>query len=111
MLCHKKQDIRDSSRIMELSITVKQLIIKVKQVYLRIPRIQLFEAFSANKNWRLIMQNLQPFIDTNINYIIVNDYDQLNEEDFDALLSGSDQIWRAPYVTPIEKGFLNFAKD
>jgi hypothetical protein len=33
MLCHKKQDIRDSSRIMELSITVKQLIIKVKQVY------------------------------------------------------------------------------
>jgi len=79
--------------------------------YLRIPRIHLFEAFFANKNWRLIMQHLQPFIDTNINYIIVNDYDQLNEEDFDALLSGSDQIWRAPYVNPIEKGFLNFAKD
>lgn len=79
--------------------------------YLRIPRIHLFEAFFANKNWRLTMQYLQPFIDSNINYLIVNDYDELNEEDFDALLSGSDQIWRAPYVNPIEKGFFNFAKD
>ena len=79
--------------------------------YLRIPRIQLFEAFFANKNWRLIMQNLQPFIDKNISYIIVNDYEKLNQEDFDVILSGSDQIWRAPYVTPIEKGFLNFADD
>ena len=54
--------------------------------YLRIPRIQLFEAFFANKNWRLIMQNLQPFIDKNISYIIVNDYEKLNQEDFDVIL-------------------------
>lgn len=79
--------------------------------YLKIPRIHLFEAFFVNKNWRWTMQHLQPFIDTNINYVIVNDYSKLNELDFDALLTGSDQIWRPPFVKPIEKGFLNFAKD
>jgi hypothetical protein len=79
--------------------------------YLRIPRIHLFEEFFSNKNWLHIMQNLQPFIDSNINYVIVNDYSKLKEEDFDALLTGSDQVWRPPYFKPIEKGFLNFAKD
>ena len=79
--------------------------------YLRIPRIHLFEAFYANKNWRWTMQYLQPFIDSNINYVNVKDYNKLAEEDFDAILAGSDQIWRPSYVKPIEKGFLNFAKD
>ena len=57
------------------------------------------------------MQYLQPFIDSNINYVNVKDYNKLAEEDFDAILAGSDQIWRPSYVKPIEKGFLNFAKD
>ena len=74
-------------------------------------KLRLFDMFVANKNWRTIMQHLQPFIDEHINYINVKDYNTLNPDSFDALIAGSDQIWRAPYVTPIQKAYFNFAKD
>mgnify|MGYP005606186537 CR=1 FL=1 len=78
--------------------------------YLRLPRINLFEDFYANKVRKLVMTNLQPFIDKNICYKNVKDFQCLSNDDYDVLLAGSDQIWRPPYVSPIEKAFFNFAE-
>lgn len=79
--------------------------------YLKLPRIHLFEEFSANKIRRTIMQNLQPFIDKHIDYINVVDFAKLENDGYEALIAGSDQIWRPPYVHPIEKGFFFFAEN
>lgn len=79
--------------------------------YLKLPRIHFFEEFSANKIRRIIMQNLQPFIDKHINYINVKDFANLKNDGYEALIAGSDQIWRPPYVQPIEKGFFFFAEN
>lgn len=85
----------------------KRLLIKY---YLGYRNLRLFTDLYPNYNWRKIMKNLQPFIDEYIKYINIKDFDSLSKSDFDALVAGSDQIWRPSYVRPIERGYLVFAK-
>ena len=56
------------------------------------------------------MQNLQPFIDTHIKKIEVNDFNALNPNDFDAFIVGSDQVWRRLYMPDIYREYLSFAE-
>lgn len=56
-------------------------------------------------------KNTQPFIDKYINRLEITDFDTLNSEDFDAIVVGSDQIWRPKYNPKIENAFLDFAKE
>jgi hypothetical protein len=78
--------------------------------YLGHRKLRLFTDLYPNYNRRTIMKYLQPFIDSHIDYVNVKDYNSLNNADFDALIAGSDQIWRPHYVHPIEKGFFDFAR-
>lgn len=64
-----------------------------------------------NREAPVIRQNIEPFIRKRINIKIVDDFSQLNEKDFDAIVVGSDQIWRPLYVKHIESAFLDFAQD
>ena len=64
-----------------------------------------------NREAPIIRQNIEPFVRKHIKMNVVNDYKQIRETDFDAIVVGSDQIWRPLYVKHIESSFLDFAQD
>lgn len=64
-----------------------------------------------NSEAPIIRQNIEPFVRKHIRMKVVDDYRQIRETDFDAIVVGSDQIWRPLYVKHIESAFLDFAKD
>ncbi len=64
-----------------------------------------------NREAPIIRQNIEPFVRKHIRMKVVDDYRQICENDFDAIIVGSDQIWRPLYVKHIESAFLDFAKD
>lgn len=63
-----------------------------------------------NEIFPLISQHTQEFVDKYIHLFRVNKLSQLKENDFDAIVVGSDQIWRPAYYDRIEESFLSFAR-
>lgn len=59
----------------------------------------------------IIGQNVYPFINKNIHINYFSKFSSLHEKDFDAIVVGSDQIWRPKYYQPITRAYLDFAKD
>lgn len=65
-----------------------------------------------NDNYRAISINVQPFIDKYIHKYVSEEGMKINKEsDFDAIVVGSDQVWRPCYAGKIERYFLDFARD
>ena len=70
------------------------------------------EKFYGWKTEREITQKYtQVFIRKHIHLLNVQDLSLLKEDDFDAIVVGSDQIWRPMYYQPIANAYLKFAKD
>lgn len=59
----------------------------------------------------IIGQYTLSFINKHIHILEVDKLSDLPERDFDAIVVGSDQIWRPAYYQPISDAFLKFAKD
>lgn len=74
-------------------------------------KCQIFEEQYHNRIYPIISQYTQQFIDTYIHYITPKDLSFLNPKDFDAIVVGSDQIWRSKYYPKIENAYLAFAKN
>lgn len=74
-------------------------------------QVHIFEEWRYNRLYPIMMQNLQPFINSNIEKIEVKNFRTLSERDFDALIVGSDQVWRRIYMPDIYKEYLNFAEN
>ena len=77
---------------------------------------RIFYEHYENKIRPVIAQNIQPFIDKNIHRKIIRNFQQLSQKDYDAIVVGSDQVWRAIYFPmwfglSVENGYLAFAKD
>lgn len=70
----------------------------------------IFAERKANREYPIISKNTQQFIDKYIHRLVVNDLNTLQEKDFDAIVVGSDQIWRAIYYPKIENAYLKFAE-
>ena len=70
-----------------------------------------------NKVRSVITQHIQPFIDTYIHRKEIRSFKNLKQEDYDAIIVGSDQVWRIIYFPglwlgqPIENAYLDFAKN
>lgn len=65
-----------------------------------------------NDDLQLITQNTSKFINKYIQRIIISDFSELQPSKFDALVVGSDQIWRPKYFNrAIENAYFSFAKD
>lgn len=60
-------------------------------------------------DYALISQHTQAFIDRYIRYINDDYFTKVKEKDYNALIVGSDQIWRPQYYW-IEQAFLLFAQ-
>ena len=59
----------------------------------------------------IIKKNTERFIDKYIKRRIVGAFSEIREKDFDAIVVGSDQIWRPKYFKDIEHAYLDFTKD
>lgn len=70
----------------------------------------LFYEQKLIKEHPIIRQNTDRFIQQYIHTLNVDNYTDLREEDFDAIVVGSDQVWRPKYFGRIEDAYLNFAK-
>lgn len=78
--------------------------------------VRIFEERYQHKVYPIITQYTQPFIDKYIHRQIINRFKLLNENDFDAIVVGSDQVWRVCYFTgsyrgTIENAYLQFAEN
>ena len=71
----------------------------------------IFYEQKVNREEPITRQNTDLFIKRYIKRRIVNDFSELKESDFDAIVVGSDQIWRPKYFNGnIEDAYLKFAE-
>lgn len=65
----------------------------------------------------VIAQYIQPFVDNHIHRKVIRSFKELKATDYDAIVVGSDQVWRAIYFSPmwfhqpIDNAFLAFAEN
>lgn len=65
-----------------------------------------------NRISNAIAKNTDIFIEKYIRKIRIKDFSNFKEEDFDAIIVGSDQVWRPKYFfSKIENAYLDFAKE
>lgn len=72
--------------------------------------IAIFYEKKLRHDYPIISQNMKKFVNRYINVEEVNDYSELDPANFDALLVGSDQVWRPKYNKDIGISFLSFAR-
>ncbi|MFR9533949.1 MAG: polysaccharide pyruvyl transferase family protein [Rikenellaceae bacterium] len=58
----------------------------------------------------IIRQNTERFIQNNIPLRHYRNYQSISKKDFDVIVVGSDQIWRAEYFPKIRVAFLDFTR-
>lgn len=69
-----------------------------------------------NRVYHVITKEIQPFIDEKIHRKVFTKFSKLDAYDFDAIVVGSDQVWRSIYFIPmwfgqpIENAYLSFTK-
>ncbi len=73
----------------------------------------IFLEKKLNKDKLIVEKNVRKFINDNIHltkqYYTKNEIKKINDMGFDAIIVGSDQVWRIPYVYPdIQTYFLDF---
>lgn len=73
--------------------------------------IKITRETTFNRETTIIRKYVQPFTDKYIHRYEVTNLNSLKNEDFDALIVGSDQIWRPVLFKNIEDAFFDFARD
>ena len=93
----------------------------LKYIFNKDVNINIKEARKKNiDNWiqqdKIVRQNTWSFIQKHFVLREIDGFSQLKENEFDAIIVGSDQIWRAFYIkntlrTNVENAFLSFAEN
>mgnify|MGYP002544377554 CR=1 FL=1 len=73
----------------------------------------IFIEQKINREKPIISQYTNQFIDRYINLSRYKDFNDIKESDYDAIVVGSDQVWRAKYYkfSKLEDAFLGFTKN
>lgn len=87
----------------------------IKKYFLGRKAVRIFEEQYRRKEYSIISQHTQSFIDKYIHSYNIRSFTELKSKDFDAIIVGSDQVWRPIYFMPmfrssIENAYLDFAK-
>lgn len=90
--------------------TFKQIIKRIIKKFIGRPTTILWEKYFY-ESYPIISQNIRRFIDSYLKREVVESPSLLKEQNFDAIVVGSDQIWRPKYYDKIEDAYLHFAKD
>ena len=65
-----------------------------------------------NREEPLVRQKTDKFVNKYIKRRFVDDFSEIGKDDFDAIVVGSDQVWRPKYfIDGIENAYLTFAKE
>lgn len=70
----------------------------------------IFYERQTRKEYPIVSRNIEPFINKNIPQLSVKRFSMINAAGIDAIVVGSDQIWRPRYVKNIKSAYLSFAK-
>lgn len=71
----------------------------------------IFFERKVNREEPLVRQNTDKFVNKYIKRRFVDDFSEIGKDDFDAIVVGSDQVWRPKYfIDGIENAYLKFAK-
>lgn len=71
----------------------------------------VFAEYKFNRTADTVSQFTRQYIQRNIQTRHIRSWEELKEKDYDALIVGSDQIWRPMYFKEIEQAYLKFAKN
>lgn len=79
-------------------------------------RVEVFSERRHNREYPIISQYTQPFIEKYIHRKEISSLHELRKEDFDAIVVGSDQVWRPLYFTfsfktDVNNAYLAFAEE
>ena len=77
-------------------------------------RVHIFAERYMNKTQPIIAKNINTFINQHLHIKVLDKLEELNNLDYEALVVGSDQVWRPKYFHfpgGIKNAFLYFAKD
>lgn len=96
--------------IRQLKTTNKQIVKRIIKKIIGRPTTIFWEKYFYD-SYPLFSQNIQTFMNKYLKRLVVESPSELKETDFDAIVVGSDQIWRPKYYEHIENAFLYFAKD
>lgn len=63
--------------------------------------------------FQIVKQNINRFIENNIDYLYINNWESIDKKIVDIIVVGSDQVWRPKYFSPmpVEYAFCSFLKD
>ena len=70
----------------------------------------VFYEWKANRERPVVGQHTDKFVNKYIKRRIVENFSDITEGDYDAILVGSDQIWRPRYFLNIGHAYLDFTK-
>ena len=70
----------------------------------------IFYERQTRKEYPTVSRNIEPFINENIPQLSVKRFSMIKSAGIDAIVVGSDQIWRPRYVKDIKSAYLSFAK-
>lgn len=70
----------------------------------------IFYEQKQNRELPIIRQHTDKFIRKNIRRMTFSAYSAIIESDFDAIVVGSDQVWRPQYFDDIRTAYLDFAE-
>ena len=82
------------------------LIKRAIKKYIKGENVVVFYESFHNRTYPIVSQHTSMFINSYINRLEISKFKELHESDFDAIIVGSDQIWR-PQYSP--HSFLDFA--
>ena len=75
-------------------------------------KVNFFAERNADALRRKIGENTEKFIENHVHRMTVKDYSDVSPDEFDAIVVGSDQIWRPEYfIGDIRDGYLAFARN
>ncbi|MED9945840.1 MAG: polysaccharide pyruvyl transferase family protein [Hallella sp.] len=78
---------------------------------------RVFVEYHKNVTRSVVSKNIQPFVDSQIHRKVIRDFNNLDSKDYDAIVVGSDQVWRViyfPYLwgrQAMENAYLSFAQN
>lgn len=106
-------NIDETSTLLKPYIWIRRF---VSKYLLKRYRGSIFQGDYANNQKIIINTYTRPFVEKYINEYYVRQYDKLSQNGVEAIVVGSDQIWRKIYYSitgdkRVENSYLDFAKD
>lgn len=98
-----------------IGVLRQYFIIYPRLMYLKYIRRQKFIVVNGRRKeereTKIVQQHTDAFIDAHMRKIDVRNFYSLKERDFDALIVGSDQIWRPTSAIDIDSAYFSFARN